>query len=1233
MKTKCLLKSFATILIILFANNLFAQITSNIQKFLPNIIPPSPSAYSLGNYGNVPIGIFTGTPNLNIPLYTYKTTNLEVPIALFYGNNGIKVDEISSNVGQGWNLSFGGVISRMIRDEPDDKRQNDFVPLDDNFTLAQRNAYFKSIGEYDRVDSEMDLYSFNFGNYSGKFIYDYDGSLVLMPAQNIKIEKVIDNESFTFIITAPDGVKYYFSSKETTFMPKESGGRPLPIIATSAWYITKIVHPKGDEIYFNYVTKSDTYITSKSQSLTMQYPRVQYDCLGKSITSFPIWSPIYEHRIAITGQAIVSITSNNSVNGEIIFNYLENNSADVISGNKKINEIVIKKDTVDAIEKIKFTYSTTVNNRVFLDKIQYNDPGKNYQFEYLDKNNFPQRLSFSQDHWGYYNGKSNSNIVPNKTGLEFDNIEYGGANKSPDPTFAKIGMLSKIIYPTKGSTVFEYEPNDYYGTKEIIPEKKSLEKGIDNVGVSTKEITITSLSNQEVVINGAVSFNLYECPNGDAGKTRANVRALNTTTGSYEDFYTRFYNGELLKLSNSIQLSPGQPQEFLLLAEPNQTYVISITLGNFSLLMPQRSCTTAALNVHYMASDPYTIQTNLITGGMRVKSTKDYPDNNAVPVYKRFHYAAKNDLLKSSGNLGKKPFYLDYTANNALCRIVDKDGQEIDLNDLIKMVNITSGSITSLFDDNNSNVSYPYVTISNGNDTFINGGEEHKFRIHQNSSSKIFGDYNILSSPTGYGFLINGLPETVSYFNANKKTVSTITNYYENVLLKESKSYSARKHFELILTDYNNIYNLSIVEYRNSSYWNYLKSKEDVQYDLNGLNPIKTITNYAYNNPNHLQLSVQSTNSSSNELLETKYYYPLDPQIANEPFVSDLIAKNMINVPLKTEIFKNQAKLSEQKTEYFKTANNMLLSKVIYGAKFPNANTGVNQLEKKITYDLYDNKGNILQYTLEGGAPVAIIWGYNQTLPIAKIENITYATISAGVIANLQTLSVADIDNCSSASCTEEALRIALNSLRSTFPDAMVFSYTYNPLIGITSMTDPKGISSYYEYDLFNRLKCVKDQSLNVLQMYCYNYMGQVTDCSDIKISDAVLYKSSARTGSFTKDCVSGGTPSVVSYNQLAGIITSTISQVDADHKALLLFNTDGQSNANTYGDCMFYSAALFGYFQRKNCINGSIGSVPYGLEVGAIISNVSQEDADTRASSMFQMYGQAYANERGSCR
>ena len=72
---------------------------------------------------------------------------------------------------------------------------------------------------------------------------------------------------------------------------------------------------------------------------------------------------------------------------------------------------------------------------------------------------------------------------------------------------------------------------------------------------------------------------------------------------------------------------------------------------------------------------------------------------------------------------------------------------------------------------------------------------------------------------------------------------------------------------------------------------------------------------------------------------------------------------------------------------------------------------------------------------------------------------------------------------------TENDLRNAFNTLRNQ-PDlqgAMIKTYTYDPLIGITSMTDERNRTVFYEYDDYNRLKHIKDHEGNLIETNKYN--------------------------------------------------------------------------------------------------------------------------------------------------
>jgi YD repeat-containing protein len=62
------------------------------------------------------------------------------------------------------------------------------------------------------------------------------------------------------------------------------------------------------------------------------------------------------------------------------------------------------------------------------------------------------------------------------------------------------------------------------------------------------------------------------------------------------------------------------------------------------------------------------------------------------------------------------------------------------------------------------------------------------------------------------------------------------------------------------------------------------------------------------------------------------------------------------------------------------------------------------------------------------------------------------------------------------------------SSLSNLVPEAHILTFAYKPLVGVTSQTDPNGVTTYCEYDSFGRLKCTKDDDGNILKQYDYNY-------------------------------------------------------------------------------------------------------------------------------------------------
>jgi len=76
------------------------------------------------------------------------------------------------------------------------------------------------------------------------------------------------------------------------------------------------------------------------------------------------------------------------------------------------------------------------------------------------------------------------------------------------------------------------------------------------------------------------------------------------------------------------------------------------------------------------------------------------------------------------------------------------------------------------------------------------------------------------------------------------------------------------------------------------------------------------------------------------------------------------------------------------------------------------------------------------------------------------------------------------IDNPAS----DAALQSELDKIRGNNPEAQVTTYTYKPLVGVTSVKDPRGYTMYYSYDAQNRLQYVKDQDGKVYSKNEYHY-------------------------------------------------------------------------------------------------------------------------------------------------
>ena len=150
------------------------------------ITPPSPEAAAMIRSINIPVGHYTGTVDVNIPLYTIKTRDFEIPIQLQYHTTGIKVQDCATWVGLGWRLTAGGSVVHIIRGNSRDDAEFGYA----NWGTVVNNASW-ALNEFNRIssyDCEPDNCFFEYPGNSGQFTTNSQNKIFTIPYQNIDIQ-------------------------------------------------------------------------------------------------------------------------------------------------------------------------------------------------------------------------------------------------------------------------------------------------------------------------------------------------------------------------------------------------------------------------------------------------------------------------------------------------------------------------------------------------------------------------------------------------------------------------------------------------------------------------------------------------------------------------------------------------------------------------------------------------------------------------------------------------------------------------------------------------------------------------------------------------------------------------------------------------------------------------------------------------------------------------------------
>ena len=262
----------------------------------------------------------------------------------------------------------------------------------------------------------------------------------------------------------------------------------------------------------------------------------------------------------------------------------------------------------------------------------------------------------------------------------------------------------------------------------------------------------------------------------------------------------------------------------------------------------------------------------------------------------------------------------------------------------------------------------------------------------------------------------------------------------------------------------------------------YIKNTKVVTKDYSGTDRfVESKVETEFNPSNFKVASVKETLSDGNITEKVVTY------CGGSAGYQNLESAYMTGIPVKTEV-KNNGKLVSDITVKYENTDNLYPSSIL------SINPNDNSSKVIIKYDDYDSRGNVRQFTsgynaaTGAGTPTVIIWGYNQSFPIAKIEGAKLADIG-NLADDIILKSNADTDAAS-----ETTLINLLDSFRTNaaLKNFSITTFTYDPLVGVTTVTPPGGLREIYKYDTNGRLISVVDVNGNLITENKYNTRPQL---------------------------------------------------------------------------------------------------------------------------------------------
>lgn len=1065
------------------------------DKLLPDFQQMTPEVASLGQYGNVGVSAYTGSPDIKIPLFNVTSGATSLPAFLYYDASGIKVTQEATFVGLGWNLSFGGCINHVVCgyddfSNPENKSYAYFKQNIKPYMIYQQHriqrgkivtpylnttriVYFIMPIQEDEFYLMKDIanglhipdiFQASFCGHNVSFVIDwetYKPIVVKSDGTQYKIECNIKSKNLypeSISITDDHGTTYQFTAFRE-FSNKDS------------FYLTKIYGSDGPEGNSAIdITYQQDYCTGGGR---------KYQSIAKMVSQ-NIYIPIDAQMAfasAINGKRTKDLSTYGTFNYDCYKVYpsaivtrqqtvkFELGDRTDVKNARSIRRISVTAPDGTCTHDINFDYSyfeesklnnTGTGKRLKLKNISID--GKKYSFQYNESESMPNSRSCSQDFWGYYNGIDNmddfcsSPRYKQLDGNQYSCIEYlGEANRFASADKSKTWTLNRIVYPTGGYTDFEMEANRfvdcyYYPSAETEANKQYHTIYLSNLSVNAYE-TITSKTE---------TFNLDK-----AQEVQIQVRLSTNNTNTdaaYVSIQSTKDNTYVVKVNTSDKYPHGDPSKTTqkILLEPGQyTITANAVSANKSPI------TNAYVNVSYSESVMEPNNDCLsIGGGLRVKSIKDYDSDGKFIGGKEYEYWG-GKLLRPTPQI--EHHYIDYKYDSSN----NEDAISAKYN----------------YDFVGSEPSHYYVCSLGAP---ANVGYTRVIEKNISKSGMITGSTAQEFWNTAYD-LSTGINSRINRFYKNDPDQKNGRLIRQTILSPENSpmhsteyTYSTKKGESVMYAmceptfiEHNEIreltYDLSVLNIANSL--NNLTIQKDSDY-VAGKPSTYTTTSYSYNDNNNQPSIITMSNNISQ--IVTKKYYPSDMKTIGD---SILEQKHCISEVTKIENYLDGNLIGGGRYAYTDCKGEPKVNQV-----FSIQRDGSEITE--LTVDKFDEMGNIRQYTSREGTPTTLLWSYNYQYPVMKLVGVKFDEIKNCPIGGIGTFMKFGSEGLNNITTLRNSM---LSTLLNNNKYAQVTAYNFNPWFNISDIIEPNGKTSHYGYDEAGRLNLISD-ILGIQQKFEYNY-------------------------------------------------------------------------------------------------------------------------------------------------